>query len=80
MGYDRKYGRVTLERGTIGDDEPVMVFRAQDALAPAMMAVYYELCELAGSPQHHLAGVAAAREAFLDWQQANPTKVPESSQ
>ena len=30
MGIDAKYGRVTTERGDIGEDEPVVVFRAQD--------------------------------------------------
>lgn len=36
MAVDRKYGRVTLERGTIGEDEPVVVFRAQDKMLPEL--------------------------------------------
>jgi hypothetical protein len=35
VAVDRKYGRVTTERGTIGEDEPVIVFRAQSSSWPA---------------------------------------------
>lgn len=49
MGYDGKYGRVTVEHGTIGDDEPVVVFRSADRLLPKLLKVYRYFCELGGS-------------------------------
>jgi hypothetical protein len=78
MGSDRKYGRVTTEHGNIGDDEPLIVFRAQDMLVPAMLAHYVELCRAAGSSQRHLDLVEGTRQQFLDWQAGNPPRVPDS--
>lgn len=78
MGIDGKYGRVTTERGTIGDDEPVIVFRAQDELLSMVLTHYYELCVRAGSPHHHLQRVATTLTEVLEWQAINKTKVPES--
>lgn len=37
MAIDLKYGRVTLENADIGEDEPVVVFRARDALLPKVL-------------------------------------------
>jgi len=54
MALDGKYGRVTLERGDIGEDEPVVVFRAQDALLPKVLDWYATECLKAGSPRHHV--------------------------
>lgn len=44
MAIERKYGKVTTERGAIPDNEPVVVFRGQDALAPVVMRMYAMLC------------------------------------
>lgn len=79
MAIDRKYGRVTLERSTIDDDEPVVVFRAQDALLPDLLHIYVEMCRNAGSPERHLEGVAIARHDVVEWQETHPTKVPQSA-
>lgn len=79
MGYDGKYGRVTLERGAIGEDEPVVVFRAQDRLLPKLLKVYKILCELAGSPQHHLDLIHESAMRVKAWQTENFTKTPESA-
>jgi hypothetical protein len=38
MAVDKKYGRVTLENGSIGEDEPVVVFRAQDVVLPRLLS------------------------------------------
>ncbi|HEY5484425.1 MAG TPA: hypothetical protein VIK31_11555 [Propionibacteriaceae bacterium] len=35
--HDSTYGKVTTEHGTIGADEPVIVFRAKDKLLPALL-------------------------------------------
>jgi hypothetical protein len=78
MAIDLKYGRVTLERGNIGEDEPVVVFRAQDRLLPKLLKVYNILCEIAGSPAHHLTAVHNAAMAVKAWQMHNPTKTPSS--
>jgi hypothetical protein len=78
MGIDGKYGRVTLERGSIGDDEPVVVFRAQDKLLPNILKVYGILCELAGSPSHHLELIHQSTVMVKNWQKENFTKTPES--
>jgi hypothetical protein len=79
MGYDSKYGRVTLERGTVGEDEPVVVFRAQDRLLPKLLKMYRILCELAGSPQHHLDLIHDSAMKIKAWQAENFTKTPESA-
>ena len=79
MGIDGKYGRVTTERGTIGDDEPVVVFRAQDQLLPMVLTHYYELCARAGSPAHHLQRIAETLAEVARWQVSNKSQVPQSS-
>lgn len=78
MAIDFKYGQVTLERGTIGDTEPVVVFRAQDRLLPQLLKVYRCLCELAGSPERHLQAIDDAAHAVYVWQTWNPSKTPTS--
>jgi hypothetical protein len=75
MALDLKYGRVTTERGDIGDDEPVMVFRAQDGMLPHLIEVYRQLCAQAGSPQHHLDNIAATRAMVVEWQEQHATQV-----
>ena len=79
MGYDTKYGLVTIQRGDIGFDEPVVVFRAQDVLLPKVLRIYQILCEVAGSPQHHLDLIHDSAQRVKAWQEENPTKVPESA-
>lgn len=76
VAVDVKYGKVTLERGTIGELEPVVVFRARDALAIKALAVYADFCQLAGSPREHLEGLDEAVRAFNVWQLHNGTKIP----
>jgi hypothetical protein len=79
MPIDNKYGRVTLEhQRNVGDDEPVIVFRAQDRLLPKLLKVYRYFCDLAGSPQNHLAAVDEAARVIKEWQTNNPTKTPSS--
>lgn len=79
MPIDNKYGRVTLEnQRNIGDDEPVVVFRAQDALLPKLLKVYRYFCDLAGSPQHHLELIDESAAKVKAWQTNNRTQVPRS--
>lgn len=78
MAFDNKYGRVTLEHGTIGEDEPVVVFRATDKLLPKVLAYYHLFCLKAGSSKRHLDLILDTREKVLDWQNINDTRTPNS--
>lgn len=80
MAIDRKYGRITTQFGNIGEDEPVVVFRAQDKLLPALLAFYHYLCAKAGSPRRHLDIIMDTREVVQGWQHVNSlrTRVPNS--
>lgn len=79
MAIENKYGRVTTERGNIGEDEPVVVFRAQDILLPELMLWYKDRCRWKGSPQEHLDRITDTWRKIVDWQAAHPTitKVPD---
>ena len=80
MPIDQKYGRVTLEnQRNIGDDEPVIVFRAQDRLLPILLDVYRELCEAVGSPANHIAAIKHTRGVIQEWQFEHPPKTPTST-
>jgi hypothetical protein len=79
MGFDGKYGQVVTEFGDIPPTEPVVVFRAQDKLLPAVLDHYHLLAHNEGSPQKHLDLIEAALERVQEWQEENPTKVPDSS-
>jgi len=78
MPVDSKYGRVTLEHGTVGADEPVIVFRAQDQLVPKLLGIYWNLCKAAGSPQRHLDMISRRIDEIAAWQDGHATKVPDS--
>lgn len=78
MAIDSKYGRVTLEHGSVGEDEPVVVFRAKDVLLPDVLKVYRVLCKIAGSPLHHLDAIHAAAEQVRAWQANHHHRVPNS--
>lgn len=78
MAIDNKYGRVSLENSTIGEDEPVVVFRAQDKLLPNLLKIYKVLCEIAGSPEHHLDLIHDSAVKVREWQADHPTKTPSS--
>jgi len=78
MGYDRKYGKVTTEFGNIGEDEPVVVFRAKDMLLPKVLAYYHLFCLKAGSPRRHLNIILNTKETVEKWQIENTSKVPDS--
>jgi hypothetical protein len=79
MPIDLKYGRIQAERGTIGADEPVVLFRAQDAQLCPTLEAYRALCVEAGSPPHHIDAIDRATEAVAEWQRHNHTQVPQSA-
>lgn len=78
MGYDRKYGKITTEFGNIGEDEPVVVFRAQDRLLPKVLMYYHLFCMKSGSPKRHLDIILNTFYAVCNWQAQNVTKIPNS--
>lgn len=75
MGLDSKYGQVTTEHGDIGEDEPVVVFRARDAKLPAVLTYYRDLCRLSGSPDRHIDLIQNTRETVRNWQEEHPDQV-----
>lgn len=79
MGVDGKYGRVTVEhvRSTpIGDDEPVVLFRAQDQLLPKVLEYYASLCAGAGCSAEHMRAVYKALGSVQMWQADVPPRRP----
>lgn len=80
MAIDNKYGRVTLERGDIGEDEPVVVFRARDVLLPDVLAFYLHKCWQLQSPEKHLALICRSQNQVHYWQidHAEEVRVPTS--
>jgi hypothetical protein len=75
MAIDNKYGRVTLEHGSIGEDEPVVVFRARDKVLPKLLGYYHLFCMKAGSPRRHLAIILDSRDKVIEWQNSNPDAI-----
>lgn len=72
MALDLKYGRVTTEFGTIGEDEPVVVFRAQDRLLPEVLRHYWATAYgWKDVPEHHLELIQMVAEHIQEWQEAN---------
>ncbi len=78
MAIDHKYGRVTLEHGTIGEDEPVFVFRATDKFLPKVLAYYHLFCLSGGSPRRHLDIILNGRDTVIAWQERHETFTPSS--
>jgi hypothetical protein len=77
MAIDGKYGRVTLENGNIGEDEPVVVFRAKDALLPRVLMYYHLFCMKSGSPKAHLDSIWDALQTVYFWQVHHETSRPD---
>lgn len=75
MGIERKYGKVTTEFGTIGEDEPVVLFRAQDKLLPKVLSYYALFCMKENSPRRHINIVLNTLDTIKDWQKNNADKV-----
>ncbi len=75
MGYDRKYGKVTTERGTIGEDEPVFVIRAADVSASAAIEAYAFHARRFGASTSLTDPVFERAEQVRAWQRRNPDLV-----
>jgi hypothetical protein len=75
MALDNKYGRVETERGSIDEDEPVFVFRAQDALSGDVLRFYASLLGHNGASADEIATVVGEQERFAAWQSAHADRV-----
>ena len=64
MAISGKYGKLNIPK--IGEDEPVFILRAQDALATGMVEIYRVLLGSHGSPM--AAALDAEVERFKNWQ------------
>jgi hypothetical protein len=80
VAVDGKYGKTQFPRGTIGEDEPIFVFRAQDKILPIVLEFYATMCEEAGSPPEHINIILTRKNEILAWQEnrSNKTKIPSS--
>jgi len=78
VGQDGKYGQVITERGQIPPSEPVVLFRARDALLGDVLAYYGRLCTEQGSPAHHLQRIDDTLAEVRAWQATHQTKLPTS--
>lgn len=80
MAHDGKYGKVDLEFGEIGEDEPVVVFRGRDKVLPDLLLAYYNMCKATGSPEYHLGLIEHRRQKILQWQADpdNGARIPSS--
>jgi hypothetical protein len=59
----------------IPEDEPVFVLRAQDKVAPAVVAVWGVMADFAGSPREKYLGSDTQALVMAQWQQKNEDKV-----
>lgn len=75
MAIDKKYGKVTTEFGDIGDDEPIIVFRARDVLVASVLRHYAYQCMKARVTRKHIDIVMDRVEEMLAWQQVHPELV-----
>ena len=71
MAIDAKYGKVSIKG--IPEDEPVFIFRAQDMLAPLVLAYYRDLREALGDLDV-IDRIEHQRRRFLTWK---PRKLPD---
>lgn len=75
MGYDHKYGKITTEFGNIGEDEPVVMFRARDALLPRVLMYYHLFCMKSDCPRFHLTAILDTFYNITQWQFNNKEKI-----
>jgi hypothetical protein len=61
----------------IPSDEPLILFRGQDRLTPALLRYYRQLCADAGSPQEQIDLIDKTMLEFSRWQESHQTKTPD---
>lgn len=74
-----KYGKITTERGSIPDGEPVFLIRARDKHSLPALAAYLRTCERdADVLDSHIGGVEKAIRSFEQFQRDHATKTPDT--
>jgi hypothetical protein len=71
------YDRIQDPANKIGADEPVILFRAQDALMPAVLAYYADLLRQHRSAQHMIDTTLAHEQKTRQWQRMRGCKLPD---
>jgi len=82
MAFDGKYGRITTEYGDIPDDEPVLIFRAQDVTTPRVAEYAARVAGEVGATQGHKRGLRDAAAYIRHWQRVHRdrVKVPDTAE
>jgi hypothetical protein len=71
------YNRIQDPAGKIGEDEPVMLFRAQDRLMGEVLIKYLELLKQNGAKADIQQAVHEHINATLAWQRQHGCKTPD---
>lgn len=66
-GVDLKYGKITTERGSIPDDEPVFLIRASDSCAADAIVEYHRIACEQGATTEFTGSVVMALKRFAEW-------------
>jgi hypothetical protein len=69
FGIDSKYGKVTVEKKTLLDGEPVFLLRARDKQSVAAIRHYAVSCELAGCSDEFIEHLIDEANKFDNWQE-----------
>jgi hypothetical protein len=78
MIHARKdYDRIQDPANKIHEDEPVMLFRAKDVLAPAILAKYADLLRFHNADPVMIQTVLAHEQKMRQWQRMNGCKLPD---
>ena len=70
MAIDNKYGQVTVEHGSIGEDEPVFVIRAKDEAAVDAIMDYFDTARTHGAVFSNDVRDEVIGQ-FMAWREAN---------
>lgn len=73
----RDYQHIQDDTGKIGDDEPVMLFRAKDALAPLVLDAYVSLLKQRSNEREMIAAVERHAALMRAWQDHNGKQMPD---
>lgn len=69
--------RIQDSEGKIPEDEPVFLLRAQDKIAPEVVARWVELAEYEKADPNIIRAARAQVQAMLVWQYNHGSKVPD---
>ncbi len=73
------YNRFTDPAGKIAEDEPVIIFRAQDKFAPVALKAYLDALALNHGPEDLQDSIRAAIDAFDKWPKKKTPDLPKKA-